>query len=109
VSRQPRSRRRKMLPGLRRWSGCAWSPPSSARAACCNSHPATTSAWGEGPSWRAATFAPEEFEAPAGFEAPDFRVRMLAISDVVEDYGAVMTSVERNRCEHTSPGLSAGV
>lgn len=40
-------------------------------------------------------FAPKDFEVPAGFETPDFRVRMLAISDVVKDYDAVMTSVER--------------
>ena len=42
-----------------------------------------------------ALFVPKEFEVPAGFETPDFRVRMLAISDVVKDYDAVMTSVER--------------
>ena len=40
-------------------------------------------------------FVPKDFEVPAGFETPDFRVRMLAISDVVKDYEAVMTSVER--------------
>ena len=40
-------------------------------------------------------FVPRDFEIPAGFETPDFRVRMLAISDVVKDYDAVMTSVER--------------
>jgi hypothetical protein len=40
-------------------------------------------------------FVPKDFEIPAGFETPDFRVRMLAISDVVKDYDAVMTSVER--------------
>jgi len=42
-------------------------------------------------------FVPPDFEVPAGFETPDFRVRMLAISDVVKDYDAVMTSVERLR------------
>jgi hypothetical protein len=41
------------------------------------------------------TFVPKDFEVPAGFETPDFRVRMLAISDVVKDYDAVMTSVQR--------------
>jgi len=41
------------------------------------------------------SFVPKDFEVPAGFETPDFRVRMLAISDVVKDYDAVMTSVER--------------
>ena len=40
-------------------------------------------------------FVPKDFEVPAGFETPDFRVRMLAISDVVKDYDAVMTSLER--------------
>jgi hypothetical protein len=40
-------------------------------------------------------FVPADFEVPAGFETPDFRARMLAISDVVKDYDAVMTSVER--------------
>ena len=40
-------------------------------------------------------FVPNDFKAPAGFETPDFRVRMLAISDVVKDYDAVMSSVER--------------
>ena len=39
-------------------------------------------------------FVPKDFEIPAGFETPDFRVRMLAISDVVKDYDAVMTSAE---------------
>jgi hypothetical protein len=43
------------------------------------------------------SFVPKDFDAPAGFETPDFRVRMLAISDVVKDYDAVMTSVERLR------------
>ena len=43
------------------------------------------------------SFVPKDFEVPAGFETPDFRVRMLAISDVVKDYDAVMTSVERLR------------
>src|SRR5580692_2732294 len=42
-----------------------------------------------------ASFTPKDFEAPAGYETPDFRARMLAISDVVKDYDAVMTSVER--------------
>jgi hypothetical protein len=42
-----------------------------------------------------APFVPKDFEVPAGFETADFRVRMLAISDVVKDYDAVMTSVER--------------
>ncbi|HUN92022.1 MAG TPA: GNAT family N-acetyltransferase [Burkholderiaceae bacterium] len=41
------------------------------------------------------SLVPKDFEVPAGFETPDFRVRMLAISDVVKDYDAVMTSVER--------------
>jgi len=40
-------------------------------------------------------FVPVDFEIPDGFETPDFRVRMLRISDVVKDYDAVMTSVER--------------
>ena len=40
-------------------------------------------------------FVPADFEVPAGYETADFRVRMLAISDVVKDYDAVMTSVER--------------
>ena len=40
-------------------------------------------------------FVPKDFEVPAGFETPDFRVRMLEISDVVKDYDAVMTSVQR--------------
>jgi hypothetical protein len=40
-------------------------------------------------------FVPKDFEVPAGFETPDVRVRMLAISDVVKDYDAVMTSVDR--------------
>ena len=40
-------------------------------------------------------FVPKDFEVPAGFETADFRVRMLAISDGVKDYDAVMTSVER--------------
>src|SRR5580692_12054822 len=39
-------------------------------------------------------FVPKDFEVPAGFETADFRVRMLAISDVVKDFDAVMTSVE---------------
>ncbi len=39
-------------------------------------------------------FVPADFEVPTGFETPDFRVRMLAISDVVKDYDAVMTSAE---------------
>ena len=42
-------------------------------------------------------FVPTDFEVPAGFETPEFRVRMLAISDVVKDYDAVMTSVDRLR------------
>jgi hypothetical protein len=44
-----------------------------------------------------ALFVPKDFEIPAGYETADFRVRMLAISDVVKDYDAVMTSVERLR------------
>jgi hypothetical protein len=40
-------------------------------------------------------FVPKDFKVPAGFETPDFRVRMLAISDVVKDYDAVMTSLQR--------------
>jgi hypothetical protein len=40
-------------------------------------------------------FVPTDFKVPEGFETPDFRVRMLAISDVVKDYDAVMTSAER--------------
>jgi hypothetical protein len=40
-------------------------------------------------------FVPTDFEVPSGFETSDFRVRMLAISDVVKDYDAVMTSVAR--------------
>ncbi len=40
-------------------------------------------------------FVPKDFAVPAGFETADFRVRMLAISDVVKDYDAVMTSLER--------------
>ena len=40
-------------------------------------------------------FVPKDFEVPAGFETHDFRVRMLAISDVVKDYDAVMSSVQR--------------
>ena len=40
-------------------------------------------------------FVPKDFKVPAGFETADVRVRMLAISDVVKDYDAVMTSLER--------------
>jgi hypothetical protein len=40
-------------------------------------------------------FVPADFTVPRGFETPDFRVRMLAISDVVKDYDAVMSSIER--------------
>ena len=42
-----------------------------------------------------APFVPKDFEVPAGFVTADFEVRMLAISDVVKDFDAVMTSVER--------------
>jgi hypothetical protein len=48
-------------------------------------------------------FAPKDFEIPAGFETPDFRVRMLRISDVVKDCDAVMTSVERLRAGLSRP------
>jgi len=37
---------------------------------------------------------PEEFEVPASFEAPTFRLRTLTVNDVVKDYDAVMSSVE---------------
>ncbi len=40
-------------------------------------------------------FVPKDFEIPVGYETAEFRVRMLRISDVVKDYDAVMTSVER--------------
>jgi hypothetical protein len=40
-------------------------------------------------------FVRPEFVVPEGFETADFHVRMLAISDVVKDYDAVMTSAER--------------
>lgn len=43
------------------------------------------------------SFVPRDFEIPAGFETGDFRVRMMRISDVVKDYDAVMSSVERLR------------
>jgi hypothetical protein len=39
-------------------------------------------------------FVPNDFDAPAGFETADFRVRTLLISDVVKDYAAVMTSAQ---------------
>jgi hypothetical protein len=42
-------------------------------------------------------FVPSNFDIPAGFETADFRIRMLAISDVVKDYDAVMSSAEHLR------------
>jgi hypothetical protein len=42
-------------------------------------------------------FVPEDFDVPAGFETPDFRIRPLLISDVVKDYDAVMTSAAELR------------
>jgi hypothetical protein len=40
-------------------------------------------------------FVPSDFRVPEKLETEKFRLRMLAISDVVKDYDAVMTSVAR--------------
>jgi hypothetical protein len=41
-----------------------------------------------------ARFVPADFDVPVGLETPDFLIRMLAITDVVKDYDAVMSSAE---------------
>jgi hypothetical protein len=37
---------------------------------------------------------PAEFEPPAGFENPEFRVRPISVADAEKDYEAVMESVD---------------
>lgn len=39
-------------------------------------------------------FVPREFEVPSTLETKEFRLRMLTVNDVVQDFDAVMTSVE---------------
>ena len=38
---------------------------------------------------------PDHFDVPELKESEDFRLRMLTVNDVVKDYDAVMSSVER--------------
>ncbi len=40
-------------------------------------------------------FAPESATIPSGVETTGFKIRMLTINDVVKDYDAVMSSIER--------------
>jgi hypothetical protein len=40
-------------------------------------------------------FVPDSFQVPATLETREFRLRMLTVNDVVKDYDAVMSSVER--------------
>jgi len=42
-------------------------------------------------------FIPKDFEIPQGYQTADFLVRPLLIADVVKDYDAVMSSVDRLR------------
>ena len=39
-------------------------------------------------------FVPSEYQVPATLETAEFRLRMLAVNDVVKDYDAVVTSTE---------------
>ncbi|WP_375268556.1 hypothetical protein [Phenylobacterium sp.] len=41
------------------------------------------------------TFVPPDFDIPRRLETPDFILRPLTIHDLLKDYAAVMTSVER--------------
>ena len=43
----------------------------------------------------APLFVPDSFDVPAQKETAAFRLRMLTVHDVVKDYDAVMSSVER--------------
>jgi hypothetical protein len=40
-------------------------------------------------------FVPSNFKVPEKLETEEFRLRMLSVNDVVKDYDAVMTSVDR--------------
>lgn len=40
-------------------------------------------------------FVPPDFDIPRRLETPDFILRPLTIHDLLKDYAAVMTSVER--------------
>jgi len=47
------------------------------------------------------TFIPKDFEIPQELETNRLRIRMLKTSDVVQDYDAVMSSI--NHLQKTSP------
>jgi hypothetical protein len=47
-------------------------------------------------------FVPADFKVPETFETAEFRLRMLTVNDVVKDYDAVMSSVDR--CKTIWPG-----
>ena len=47
-------------------------------------------------------FVPKDYEVPATLETSEFRLRMLTVHDVVNDYDAVMTSLEH--CRTIWPG-----
>lgn len=45
----------------------------------------------------ARRLVPDDFDVPAGIETDRYRLRMLTVNDVVKDYDAVMSSVDRLR------------
>jgi len=44
-----------------------------------------------------SAFIPPDFSIPSGISTPEFRLRMLTVHDLVKDFDAVITSVDRLR------------